>query len=233
MEAKRVEVERGWGWVTDGWALFMKSPGMWVLIILIIAVIMLLLAYVPLLGMLVSGLLGTMLAGGVIYGASRLDGGGALEVTHLFQAFQDSSRTMPMLMLGIVSLVASLLMGIISDGLAVRSFMASVMMGGGYGMHMSVNALLGSLLLMLVSALLAALLFYAIPLVMMKNTAPLEAVKLSVIGCLRNWLPLLVLSLIYTVLAFLAALTMGLGFLILGPVMAGAWYRSYKDIYGG
>ena len=87
--------------------------------------------------------------------------------------------------------------------------------------------------MLLVTAFLAVLLFYAIPLVMLENVEPFQAVKDGIMGCLRNWLPLLVLGLILTLLTMLAMLPFGLGLLILGPVMVGAWYRSYKELYAG
>lgn len=232
MEAKQVDVERGWGWIQDGWALFMKNPGVWVLMVLIYALIMILLSFVPLLGVLASGLLGTMLSGGIIYGAARLDGGGALEIGHLFQAFRDSSRTGPMLILGCISLVGNLLMAVLSKGFITGPGMGAGMMGSGAAMHLGATAFLGLLLMLLVTAVLAILLFYAIPLVMLESVEPLQAVKDGVMGCLQNWLPLLVFGLILTLLTILAMIPLGLGLLILGPVMAGAWYQSYKEIFG-
>ncbi len=222
MEAKKVEVDRGWGWMVDGWTLFKKNPGVWVLMILIYGVVMVLLSFVPLLGPLASALLGTMLTGGLIYGASKLDGGEKLEIMQLFQAFQDSTRTGPMLTLGGIALVTNLLMAIVSKGLVASSLM-----------QFGATTLLGILLLLLMAAVLTAMLFYAVPLVMLKNIEPFEAIKISVMGGLRNWLPLLVFGLICGVLMVLAAIPMGLGLLILGPVTAGAWYQSYKDLYVG
>ena len=233
MEAKKVSVERGWGWIQDGWELFMKNPGVWVLMALIYAVIMIVLSFVQLLGALAIGLLGTMLSGGMIYGAAKLDGGGTLEIGHLFQAFRDSSRTGPMLILGCISLVGNLLMAVLNKAFIAGPLMGAGMAGSGDVMQFGVAALLGLLLMLLVTAFLAVLLFYAIPLVMLENVEPFQAVKDGIMGCLRNWLPLLVLGLILTLLTMLAMLPFGLGLLILGPVMVGAWYRSYKELYAG
>ena len=44
-------------------------------------------------------------------------------------------------------------------------------------------------------------------------------------------LPLLVFGLIYIVLAAVAMLPLGLGFLILGPVTACAAYASYREVF--
>jgi uncharacterized membrane protein len=231
MEAKQVDLERGRGWLADGWSLFMKSPVIWVLMSLIIVVAMVVLLFLPLLGPLAIGLLGTMLAGGLIYGASQLDSGGELEVMQLFQAFKDASRTGPMLVLGVIALVAGLIMGIVSEGLIGNAFIGG-MIAGTTAIEFSVTALFGLLLMLLMTAAMAAIFAYAIPLVMLQNVAPFDAIQFSAMGSLRNWQPFLVFGLICTVLSILAAPTFGLGFLILGPIIAGAWYQSYKDLFG-
>jgi uncharacterized membrane protein len=233
MEVKKVNVERGWGWLQDGWELFMKNPGVWILMALIYVFIMFVLSYVPLLGILASGLLGTMLSGGLIYGAAKLDGGGTLEIAHLFQAFRDPTRTGPMLILGCISLAGNLLVAVLNKAFIAVPLVGMGIMGYGNAMQFSAAALLGLLLVLLATAFVALLLFYAIPLVMLENVEPLQAVKDGVMGCLHNWLPLLVLGLILTLLTVLAMLPFGLGLLILGPVMVGAWYRSYKELYVG
>jgi uncharacterized membrane protein len=198
---------------------------------LIYGVIMALLSYVPILGPLASGLLGTILAGGLIYGVSQLDGGGKLEIMHLFQAFTDSAKTGPMLILGVIALVANLLIAIVGKGLIGSAFSGAGMMGGGPAIQLGGTVLLGLLLVLMMAAALAAMLAYAIPLVMLQSVEPFDAIRLSVMGGIRNWLPLLVLGLICTVLSLIAMIPMGLGLLILGPVMATAWYLSYKELY--
>jgi hypothetical protein len=222
MEARTVEVERGWGWFMDGWSLFMKNPGIWVLMILIVVLIMLLLSYVPILDVLASGVLGTMLAGGLIYSASKLDEDGNMEITHLFQAFRDTSRIGPMLFLGFIALIASLLMGVVTKGLI-----------GGMNIEFGASAIFGVVLLLLVVASLVSLLFYAIPQVMLQDRMPIDAIQSSVMGAWRNWQPLAVFVLICLALAFIAAIPVGLGFLVLGPIAVGAWYQNYKDLYEG
>ena len=61
-------------------------------------------------------------------------------------------------------------------------------------------------------------LFYGIPLVMLAGQNAWPAALDSVAACWINMLPMLVLGLIYLVLIVLAALPLGLGFLVLGPV---------------
>ena len=60
---------------------------------------------------------------------------------------------------------------------------------------------------------------------------PVEALKASFNACLKNTLPFLVYGLVVMVLLFFAALPVGLGFLVLIPVLSGSVYVSYRDIF--
>ena len=55
--------------------------------------------------------------------------------------------------------------------------------------------------------------------------------KASFVACLKNILPFFVYSVIATLLALVASIPMGLGWLVLGPVMAASLYTSYRDIF--
>jgi hypothetical protein len=195
---------------------------MWVVMLLIVTLIMLLLSYVPILDGLAGALLGTRLAGGLIYSASQLDEDGSLEIPHLFQAFLDTSRTGPMLALGFIALIASLLMGVVTKGLI-----------GGVGVQFTATTMIGVILLLLVVAVLVSLLFYAIPEVMLREKAPVDAIQSSIMGAFRNWQPLAVFVAICLLLSFVAAIPLGLGFLVLGPIAVGGWYHNYKELYQG
>ena len=60
---------------------------------------------------------------------------------------------------------------------------------------------------------------------------PLAALKASFNACLKNSPPLLVYGLIVMLLVFFAVLPVGLGFLVLMPVLSGSAYVSYRDIF--
>jgi uncharacterized membrane protein len=62
---------------------------------------------------------------------------------------------------------------------------------------------------------------------------PIEAMKESFLGCLKNILPFLVYSVVLMVLGIVAAIPLGLGWLVLGPTLIASVYVSYRDIYGG
>lgn len=230
MSARRVEPARAWAWIVKGWRLFIKSPGLWIGMILIYFIINLALSFIPLVGFIANSLITPALMGGMIYGAAALDQGRDLEVSHLFRAFQDRERLGLMLTLGaiflMISILAAIVIGLFMTG---GMMMDGPMMGPHRGPGMGPFALL---ILWLTGLVIASTMLYAIPLVMLAGAAPLQAVRDSISACVLNILPFLILVLIYTVLALLAAFTFGLGFLVLGPVTFGAVYASYQEVFG-
>jgi uncharacterized membrane protein len=67
---------------------------------------------------------------------------------------------------------------------------------------------------------------------MLRNDEPLASMKTSFVACLANIWPMLVYSLVGLVLAIVATIPFGLGWLVLGPVFAASVYASFKDIFG-
>ena len=72
MTAIRVEAGRGWGWIVEGWQLFAKAPGVWIVILLIYLGISVVLSLIPFVGGMAYMLLSPVLAGGMLYGAAAL-----------------------------------------------------------------------------------------------------------------------------------------------------------------
>jgi uncharacterized membrane protein len=74
--------------------------------------------------------------------------------------------------------------------------------------------------------------WFAPALVMLRGDEPVTALKASFNACLVNIGPMLIYSIIGVVLAIVATIPFGLGWLVLGPVFAASIYTSYKDIFG-
>jgi uncharacterized membrane protein len=93
-------------------------------------------------------------------------------------------------------------------------------------------------LLVAVVALTAVLLlplsmawYFAPALIAIDEQGPMAAIGSSLMGCLRNALPLLTYGLIFIVLAILATIPIGLGWLVLLPVAITSTYAAYRDIF--
>jgi uncharacterized membrane protein len=232
MEAKTVDVSRGIAWFTGGWQIFMKNPGLWIVLGVITLIIAVALFLLPFVGMLALSLLMPVFAAGLLYAAREADEGRTLDVAHLFQGFREKDRLTPLLSLGGVALagtVVSLALFIMIGGGSMLAMMAGgqrEMMGGAIaGMLLALPVVLG------VQLLVALALIYAVPLVMFRGVPASQAMGSSLRANLRNILPLLVSGVLYLFVAVLATLPLLLGWLVLLPVSVGMLYRSYKDLY--
>ena len=239
MMAIRAEAGRGWGWIVDGWRLFAKSPGVWVVILLIYLAMSVVLSLIPLVGLIGHTLLNPVLVAGMIYGAAAQARGETLEIGHLFQGFRDQERMGPLIILGVFSIAGGVLMLLII-GLFVGGSIATGVVLDSTGTNGPAEAMGGvlagvglivTLILIAIGVLVAMALFYGIPLVMLGRQNAWPAVQASIVACWINILPFLVFGLIYIVLAFIAAIPFGLGFLILGPVTVCAIYASYREVF--
>ena len=232
MEAKTVDVSRGIVWFSGGWRIFMKNPGLWVVLGIIMLVIVVVLSIIPILGVLALSLIMPVLTAGLLYAAREADEGRALDVLHLFQGFRERDKLTPLLSLGgivLAGFVLSVAVAFLVGGASMVTFMMGanpeMMRGAAAGMFV---ALLAGLAVQLVVVLA---LVYAVPLVMFHGVPAGQAMGSSLRANLRNILPLLVSGVLYLFVAVLATLPLLLGWIVLLPVSVGMLYRSYKDLY--
>jgi uncharacterized membrane protein len=73
--------------------------------------------------------------------------------------------------------------------------------------------------------------WFAPALIVSHDLAPAAALKASFYACLKNWLPFLVYGVVLLVLGLAAAIPLGLGYLVLVPVLVASVYTSYRDIF--
>ncbi len=227
-----VPAGHGIGWFADAFALFKRSPGIWMLNSVIFFIVIILINMVPLLSIVASILLPVFVAG-MILGCRDLDEGKELEVAHVFAGFQ--TRTAPLIALGAVNMLFSILMMII--------MMVGVFGAGSMDMmHMDFTGVTDTAsmammtlpyLIVMLLAIPIAMLFWFAPaiIVLNENIGVLQAMKLSFTGCLINMLPFLLYGLLGLLLMVAATIPLALGWLVLGPVLFGTIYVSYKDIY--
>ena len=69
MQGNSLPASRGWQWYKQGWSLFSKQKGNWVLMTLLASVGFILLNVIPLIGSLAALLIFPGLIGGMLYSA--------------------------------------------------------------------------------------------------------------------------------------------------------------------
>jgi uncharacterized membrane protein len=235
-----VPAGHGSAWWSEGWRLFAAKPWVWIAITILFVVITVMLHFIPMLGSLASTLLAPVFAGGILTGCRALDHGHELTINPLFASFSD--RLVPLIIVGVAYLVATLvIMVIVFGGIAATIGVTGIgaLMSGdpleagfallaGLGVGTMLAVLIG--LLLLIPLLMAY--WFAPALVVFRNEDPLAAMKLSFDANIVNMLPMTVYGLLGIVFAIVASIPLGLGWCVLFPVFATSVYASYKDIFG-
>ena len=151
------------------------------------------------------------------------------------------SKTGPLLLVGAFYtaglLAIVVLMGILlAAGIGASGAIGALLSGDSSQLASIAGAsimtfLFGLLLGLALLAPLLAALWFAPALVYFHNEAPLDALKTSLMACLRNWLAFLVYGIVMLVLAVLAAIPLMLGFLVVGPLALITVYTSYRAVF--
>ncbi|MBS1189824.1 MAG: putative transrane protein [Rhodocyclaceae bacterium] len=228
--SRTVDAGACFDWLRQGWALFAANPGVWIGCAVLTLVILFALSIVPLVGQLASQLLLPVLGAGLLQLCRRQSEGATPEIADLFIGFKENTGNL--IMVGVIYAVAIFAIGVlvavvvgggIAGGVVKGSVMGFGLMFGGF--------LLGALLILVLATPVFMAVWFAPALVFFNLMTPMDAMRASFYACLKNWLPFLVYGVILIVLFFFSALLLGLGFLVLIPVLSGALYASYRDVF--
>ena len=88
MEPQRLAAGQGWQWIKQGYALFMKAPLLWVVLLLICFIAAVGLSAVPVVGEPLASLLLPAVLAGLMAGCRALEHGEEVELAHLCSGFQ-------------------------------------------------------------------------------------------------------------------------------------------------
>ncbi len=228
---RAVAAGRGWGWIAAGWELFKKQPGMWIALFVALLVIMVVLGILPILGVFASTVLTPVFGAGIFAAGRAVDEGRELEFAHLFAGFRERFTTL--VLVGAIYLGAAVVLAL-AVGLVTGASLFAIFAGATPDMATPAAALAFILAMLIMFALLMPVLmaiWFAPALVLFHGKGVLDAMQESFFGCLKNIVPFLVYGVVMLVLGVLAAIPAGLGWLVLGPVLAASVYTSYKDIF--
>ncbi len=231
MGGRAVGAGQGWTWIADGFGLFKKAPGMWIALVIVLFVILVVLAFIPLLGAVATFLVMPLFVGGLMLGCRALQGGGELELNHLFAGFK--THTANLVVLGALAIGGWIIVMLPVIAIVGTGTMFGMMRGDAAGAAaMGGSFVLAGLVAMALSIPIYMALWFAPALVVLRGLAPVAAVKESFLGCLKNIVPFLIYGLVMLVLGIVAAIPLGLGWLVLGPVAIASVHTAYRDIYG-
>ncbi len=221
-----VPAGHGLNWLTGGFNHFRQNPVAWIVAIVIWIVLSTVLSLIPFVGSLAITLLSPVVTAGFMLGCQAQEEGGDFRIGHLFSGF--SSNVGQLILVGLLYLV-SMVVTVVAIMLLVGG--SVFMMGGGSPDSMGAGMLLPALIGLLFVVPIIMAYWFAPALVALNGIPAVTAMKMSFSACLKNMLPGLVYSLLATVLIFVGAIPLGLGLLVVIPMISASMYTSYRDIF--
>jgi len=217
----------GLAWIRGGFELFRRQPGTWIGLMLLWFVLNIALGMLPVVGSVVNQVLTPVFVAGMMIAAREAASGRTLSVSMLFAGF--STHTGALAAVGGLSLVAIVII------VAAAWIGFSVDVASWFSDDLAPERLVPLLTaLMLVLLLLVPVymaIWFAPALIVFNGLRVRDALRGSFLGCLGNPASLLVYGLASIGLAIVAAIPLGLGFIVLAPVFAASVYVSYRDIF--
>lgn len=231
---RRVPVGNGWEWIARGWRLFVRAPLMWILSLLILIVVAVVMNFIPVLGGLVFQVLNAAIAAGFVVACRSLERGGEFELEHLFAGFRTHFGSL--VIVGLLFLAGEVVIFVVFLAFVGFPMLGAFLSGDTQQlatslMHSLFAIALGGLVALALLVPLIAAFWFAPALVVMHGMAPVQAMKESLIGSLRNFWGFLVYGIVMALFAILIPLTLGLGLLVWLPVTISSTYAAYRDIY--
>ena len=233
---RSVTAARGLEWITESWTLFMKMPGLWIVLTLIVFGISMVCSVVPFLGSLLSPFVTTLLLSGMMLAARKLQTTDSMEVADLFEILSHPALK-PLLILTLIyvamlTAAVVLIFAVFGVGGGAIALFGGAMGGENAAVAAGIGSMLLALLVFLaVLAPMLAMYWFAVPLVLFRALEPWLAMKTSLAAVLTNMLPLLVYGVIAALLVFVAMLPLMLGLLVAMPVLCISWLISYQDLF--
>ena len=234
VDIKTAETGRGAAWLIEGFEYFRRSAGPWIGVLIIMLVITIASGIIPFAGLVIQ-LLTPVFIGGLILGCRQIGEGGELKINHLFAGFNQYTGNLVLLgviySIGVVFIIILMVLAlfIIVGGL---EFISSIMEGNTAGLAEHLLSLLLVLLIGLLFYLPLLMAFWFAPaLIVLDDQGPMESMKISFMGCLKNIIPFLIYGVVGLVLSILASIPFGLGWFILMPMIIASIYLAYLDIF--
>ncbi|WP_339769982.1 BPSS1780 family membrane protein [uncultured Paraglaciecola sp.] len=215
-------------WLREGKQQFKRAPGPWVTCMLIWFAFSLLMSFIPVVGQVLSGLLNYVFIAGLMLGCYEAQQGGAFTSQYMFAGFKHNVAKL--VGLGVVSMVVS--GGIM--WLALGDMYPAMLSGNLETIPADVD-IKGLLLSILIASLLLIPLmmglWFAPVLIIRHDLSIFAALRLSFVACFINTLPFFWYGLILIPMLLFGMFTLGLGLLIVLPVIMISIYASYVQIF--
>ena len=231
VQVAELRAGRGGGWFAEAFRLYRRKPFAWIGLCTGWILITLILLQVPAIGPALEGFLQPVFFASFAIAAFRQLAGEPILMGDLFSGFRRNVRSL--VQLGAIQMIAELAVAIPFWYFVMPS--VPVAEGGGVDLQAYIQSLKGrewgiALGLLLLSIVKGAFLF-APQLIAFHDMAATQAIRWSVYAAIANIVPLAVYGASLIALMFLGAMTWGLGFLVVIPMMVISTFTAYREIF--
>jgi len=220
------------GWIKFGWGIFKKAWLMWIVTVILFFIGTMILRFIPFIGQFLVAALGPIFGLATVFMVRSVEQTGSINWNTVIENVKAKSQPLLVFVcigIGFAILSSVLLMVTIGSGSAIGNTMGNEAMGAAGGV---MGALLGALISLSVGLIYAMGSFFAFPLIAFTDASGVDAFKGSFKATIVNMLPTFVYGIIVAVLSFgCMFLTLGLGFLIVAPVLIGANYQAAREMF--
>jgi hypothetical protein len=229
-EPHAADAGRGARWWSRGWRIFASNASIWMAMMLIYLAISWTLQRVPYLRDIGQWLLTPVFIGGLMLGCQSAERDATLRIAHLFAGFRGShfgelaiiGMVNILLALAIVAIGATGVFGFVEATAMLRSGADVTTRLNSIIDAMSGKSLLAAALVFAIMTALALLNWFAPALVVLRGASAMQAMKLSSVGVLRNWVPFLVYGGVGIAIAIAAGVTvLGVLFILGASAISG------------
>ena len=224
----------GWDWIAGGWKLFVRAPLMWIISVILVIICAIAVGLVPILGHIAGQLLQPVVLGGFIVASHSLERGGDFELDHLLAGFKKNFGNL--VVVGAIFVACEILILLVFLAFVMFTLGTAFLAGGteeiwSTFMASALTFALGVLITLGLMLPLVAAYWFAPALVIMHDMPPVDAMKASFFASFRNFLPFLLYGILLIPLGILAAIPLGLGYLVLIPMTIAGVYVAYREIF--
>ena len=222
-------------WLISGWKLFKKQPLTWVFMVLIFNIFMIVGSTFSI-GRFIVALLLPVLAGGIFIALDKASRDEPIGLENLFSVFKDKPILKELLMVGAIGVgIVALTMLLQTLTGTDYTVMLDTTKGEGVNVEDSVEVFEkvseGGLFTTLIPWVWSWALLFGIPLVAVNREAAIPALKHSLLACMFNFVPFVVFFVMIVLLTIISILPVGLGLLVFIPILFGATYFAFREIY--
>ncbi len=227
---------RGASWLTEGFTFFRRDWLAWIGLSIMLIILTMVSSVIPVANIIVP-VITPILVAGLMLACKQQDQGGEISIAVVFSGF--SRRPGQLALVGLIYLGANI-------AIMVLMLILVVIILGGIDsisqltldepemlLEHAINLLLAALIGLSLYLPVVMALWFAPALVVFNDMTAVQAMRMSIRGCLVNILPFLIYGVIAMVFMIIASIPFLLGWLILIPILTASVYLSYKDIFTG